>query len=393
MNNILLVKNADVFAPEHLGHKDVLVVGESVFGIFECGEITIDACRLIAPQAAVLEADGAMLMPGIVDGHVHFNGAGGEGGPAFRTPPLQLSTFIKAGTTTAVGLLGTDGTCRSLRDLLMKSRGLEEEGISTHIFTGSYRVPSATITGGVMDDICLIDKVIGLKIALSDHRSAHPSIEAVRQCVSDARTGGILAGKAGIVCVHMGDEPEGFSPILEAVKNTKIPLSQFLPTHVSRSYGMLEEAAAFAKMGGVLDITAQTDASKLAGISTLQAAEKLLSLGVLPSQITISSDGDGSMPRFGPNGEFESMRVAPLHYVFESIMELIASKSVSPEVAISFATKNAASRFKLKKKGCVKEGFDADMLLVREGKLSHVVAKGQILMENGTVKKKGTFEE
>ena len=47
-----------------------------------------------------------------------------------------------------------------------------------------------------MDDLCLIDKVIGLKIALSDHRSAHPTVDELRRAVSEARVGGMLTGKA-----------------------------------------------------------------------------------------------------------------------------------------------------------------------------------------------------
>jgi len=61
--------------------------------------------------------------------------------------------------------------------LLMKAKGLENEGISSWIYTGSYQYPSLTITENILNDIMLIDKVIGVKIALSDHRSSHPTIE------------------------------------------------------------------------------------------------------------------------------------------------------------------------------------------------------------------------
>jgi beta-aspartyl-dipeptidase (metallo-type) len=88
---------------------------------------------------------------------MHFNGAGGENKPEFRTPPAKLSELTRYGITTAVGLLGTDGITRSLHDLYMKARGLQNEGISTWIFTGSYQLPSPTITGSVLTDITMID--------------------------------------------------------------------------------------------------------------------------------------------------------------------------------------------------------------------------------------------
>ncbi|HBA55277.1 MAG TPA: beta-aspartyl-peptidase, partial [Syntrophorhabdus aromaticivorans] len=155
-----------------------------------------------------------------------------------------------------MGLLGTDGTCRSLEELLMKARGLEEEGISTWILTGSYALPSVTITGSVTRDLCLIDKVVGLKVALSDHRGSHPTVEELRRAASDARLGGILSGKAGCVCVHMGGETSGLGPILEALEGTEIPIAQFAPTHIARNTRLVDQAAEFGRRGGLLDITA-----------------------------------------------------------------------------------------------------------------------------------------
>ena len=48
----------------------------------------------LCPEVTVLDAEGGKVLPGIIDRHVHFNGAGGEGGPRYRTPPLQLSAFV-----------------------------------------------------------------------------------------------------------------------------------------------------------------------------------------------------------------------------------------------------------------------------------------------------------
>lgn len=386
---MLLIKNADIHAPEHLGCLDLFVTNGVISGAFPRGEVSEETLRAIDPALTVIDAGGAFAMPGIIDSHVHFNGAGGEGGASYRTPPLQFSSFVKAGVTSAVGLLGTDGTCRSLRDLLMKARGLEEEGISTWIYTGNYRLPSPTITGGIIDDICLIDKVIGLKMALSDHRSAHPSIEAVRQSASDSRVGGILSGKCGVVCVHMGDEPGGFAPIIKAVEGTKIPLAQFLPTHVSRNNHLLTEAVSYTKAGGNIDLTASPTGKSALGMPTVEAVRKLISSGVSSEKITISSDGNGSMPRFNDAGEFVGMSVAPLESVFASIMELLDE---FPNDALSFATSNVAKRIGATRKGRIKAGYDADILLLNDKKITHVIARGQILMNANTIVKKGTFE-
>ena len=53
------------------------------------------------------------MTPGFVDMHVHVTGGGGEAGPASRCPESQLSAFLAVGTTTVVGVCGTDSVSRS----------------------------------------------------------------------------------------------------------------------------------------------------------------------------------------------------------------------------------------------------------------------------------------
>ncbi len=60
-----------------------------------------------------------------------------------------------------------------MNNLLAKAYGLEEEGISSYIYTGSYEIPVKTITNSIKSDLMLIPKVIGVgEIALSDYRSS-----------------------------------------------------------------------------------------------------------------------------------------------------------------------------------------------------------------------------
>lgn len=49
-----------------------------------------------------------------------------------------------------------------------------------------------------------IDEIIGVKIALSDHRSPSISSDELARLASDARVAGMISGKAGIVVAHMG---------------------------------------------------------------------------------------------------------------------------------------------------------------------------------------------
>ena len=203
---MILIKGVHVFAPQDMGIKDVLVGGTKILKIGD---------NLPAEEAygvEVIDGTGKILMPGLIDAHVHILGGGGEGGYRTRTPELMLSDALEGGVTTIVGCLGTDGTTRTMTNLIAKARGLEEEGISTYIYTGSYQVPVRTLTGNVMDDLILIDKAVGTgEIAISDHRSSQPSREEFAKIVADTRVGGILSGKAGLVNIHLGDGKEQLS--------------------------------------------------------------------------------------------------------------------------------------------------------------------------------------
>ena len=59
----------------------------------------------------------------------------------------------------------------SEENLVSKAKALKEEGLSVYCLTGSYGYPSVTLTGDVKKDILFIDEVIGVKLALADHRA------------------------------------------------------------------------------------------------------------------------------------------------------------------------------------------------------------------------------
>ena len=72
----------------------------------------VQADRIESVVCHTFEAGGCIIVPGLVDIHVHLIGGGGEAGPASRTPECQLSDLLNAGITTVVGVLGTDCVSR-----------------------------------------------------------------------------------------------------------------------------------------------------------------------------------------------------------------------------------------------------------------------------------------
>jgi beta-aspartyl-dipeptidase (metallo-type) len=383
-----LIKGGSLYGPEKMGEKDVLIVGRTIAKVLE----KIDLPDYF--NAMVISAFGKIVTPGLIDLHVHLLGGGGEGGPRTRTPEITLSKITRAGVTTVVGCLGTDDVSRRPETLLAKAMQLEEEGISTYIYSGSYQFPLATITGSIRKDVALIPKVIGVgEIAVSDHRSSQPTFEELCRVAAETRVGGMIGGKAGLVHLHMGSGSRMLDPILRIVKETEIPIGQFLPTHLSRTSSLLEQSIQFAKMGGNIDFTVKGKDLHWP-LTTKQAIQRAFDEGVSIEQITLSSDSNGSMPIFDEKGKIVKLGVGDIQNLYVELKGLVEEGFLLEDV-LKMVTSNPAKRAGIdQSKGSIEEGKDADLLILNKDlEIETVIAKGQIIIDQGEVRVKGTFEE
>jgi beta-aspartyl-dipeptidase (metallo-type) len=382
-----LIKGGSLYGPEKMGVKDILIVGRMIAKISD----RIDLPDLF--NAQMISASGKIVTPGLIDLHVHLLGGGGEGGPRTRTPEITLSKITRSGVTTVVGCLGTDDVSRKPETLLAKAMQLEEEGISTYIYCGSYQFPLATITGSVRKDIALIPKVIGVgEIAVSDHRSSQPTFEELCRVAAEARVGGMIGGKVGLVHLHMGSGKRMLDPILRIVKETEIPIGQFLPTHLTRTESLLEQSIQFAKMGGNIDFTVRGKELHWP-MTTKEAIQKALDEGVSIDQITLSSDSNGSMPIFDETGKVIKLAVGDIQNLYLEWRDLVKEGFAFEEI-LKLVTSNPAKRIGVyQTKGSIEEGKDADLLILsRDLEIETVMAKGQRMVHQGKVMVKGTFE-
>ncbi|AQQ67992.1 beta-aspartyl-peptidase [Microbulbifer agarilyticus] len=375
MSQITLIKNAEVFSPRSLGRCDVLVAGDRVAKIDQ---------QLALPDnvGQVVDADGAWLMPGLVDSLVHITGGGGEGGFGSRTPELNVRDAIAGGVTSIVGALGTDAITRTLNELFGKAKSLEEQGISCFIQTGSYQVPVNTLTGSVRGDIILIDNIIGVgELAISDHRSSHPTRDELTRIASDARVAGMLSGKGGVISVHVGDGADRLQPLFDVVENSEIPIAQFYPTHMNRNRSLLEQGVEFACAGGFIDFTTSTTDEILASgeMRASQALSLALELGAPIDQLTFSSDAQGSLTNFCDLGQLQNMEVGAITSLFDEFRRTVQDEKVELSRALQTVTSNPARALGLKRKGQVAPGRDADLLLVdpERFQITHVMARGR----------------
>ena len=393
---VIIIRNAQVYQPKYAGKKDLLILGDQIAALGENLQAEFNG----AVSVTEIDGTGMVLTPGFIDSHEHIMGGGGEGGFSTRTPEAVLTDLTMNGITTVVGCIGTDGITRDMAALLAKAHGLEEAGVTTYVYTGSYQVPVHTLTGSVMKDVMLLDKVIGAgEIAISDHRSSQPTFEEFVRIVSDVRVGGMLAGKAGIVNIHLGDSPRLMDLIWRTVRETEIPYTQFLPTHVNRNEALFQSAAEFAKAGGVIDFTGNEDIDYWESICdevrVCSGIRRLLESGVSENNFTISSDGQGSLPVFNSKGEYQGIGIGKASCLLKEVRECVEREDIPLETALRAVTANPARILKLGKKGRLQPGCDADLcLLTADGlKLHTVIAKGKIMVQEGKPVVRGTFEK
>ena len=382
---LTLIKNADVYTPRAIGRRDVLLAGDKITMIAPCGGIPEQF-----PALRVIDAAGKLLTPGFIDLHVHITGGGGEDGFSSRAPESRLTDFTEAGVTTAVGLLGTDGVTRSLEALYAKACALTEEGIDCYMLTGAYGYPSPALCGSTERDVVLIDRVIGAKIALSDHRSSEITYEELLRLASAVRRGGLLGRKAGLLTIHMGDGREGLSKLFRAAREAEVPLSTFLPTHVARNSALLEEAIEWIKAGGQADFTAGETSS--GGTAHLMAYA--MDKGADSGHMTLSSDAFGSQPRFDEQGRCTGLSYSTSRVLHDELVNLVQHEGFPLETALTFITCNPARVLRMEaQKGCIAEGADADLVLLGQAlSIDGVFARGRQMVKNGQAIVKGRFE-
>jgi beta-aspartyl-dipeptidase (metallo-type) len=383
-----LLRNAELYNPEHLGRTHLLVAGERIVWLGP-------SLTALPSSLAVSEYDleGQRVIPGFVDCHVHLTGGGGEAGPHSRVPPLAISRLTRGGVTTAIGVLGTDDVVRTPAELVTTARGLIAEGMTAYCYTGGYHLPAVTVTGSVKRDIVLIDLILGVgEVAISDHRSSQPTLDELLRLAGDAHVGGLMAGKAGIVHLHVGGGSRGLELVWEALEKSELPAAVFHPTHINRGKGLFGEAVALAKRGCTIDITAFPVEEGEDAWSAAEALTRYLDTGIAVERVTVSSDGGGCFPSFDREGRVTGFEIGSPVGLATALKELLDCGQPLERVLPAF-TSNPARLFMLSRKGRLTVGADADLVVLDDdGGVADVMARGRWHVRAGQPVVHGTFE-
>jgi beta-aspartyl-dipeptidase (metallo-type) len=357
---ITLLQNLNCFSPSYLGVKDILIVKDTIYKILEPNSLKNNS--LIDNY---VDCSGLIGFPGIIDGHVHIIGGGGDSGFSSFNVEISADEIINSGVTTVVGVLGADKDAKNLFELFTKAKALELEGLSTYMYTGNYAVPVKTFTGDITSDLILIDKIIGVgEIAISDERSSHPTAEELIRISSNTYLGGLLGDKAGIVHFHLGDGKSRLSLLNQVLDNTDLPIKMFLPTHVNRNKELFNEAVDYTLKGGYIDLTS----GEKIGLSVKEAVFKLIEQGVNLDNVTISSDANAS----------SCCGMAKISSLYKDLIDCINS-GIDPSIVLALVTKNVANRLiKNSKLGEIKQGYKANIVIAsKDFEIKKVMTNGK----------------
>lgn len=359
---LTLIQGGTVYDPEPLGQRSILLADGHVGAV---GSVDRRALESLGAEYQIIDATGCIVVPGLIDPHTHLLGGSGETGFSTQTPEFFISEIVRFGITTVVGTLGVDTTMKTMAGLLAKVKALKEQGLNAFCWTGGYDVPPSSILGSVREDIMFIEEIIGAgEVAISDRRALpHEARELARVAVH-ANIGGMLAQKAGLVHVHVGEEDTRLDPVRQVLDEFNVYPEWFYATHIERSEKLMDQAIQLAKQGMSADIdVVERDLHRW--------VRYWLDHGGPPECLTISSDASMTSPR----GVWDQMR------------DCIHNHGFALEEVLPLATRNTARILKLKEKGEICIGKAGDLLLLEEGSLEivHVLSEGKMMVRDGNV--------
>jgi beta-aspartyl-dipeptidase (metallo-type) len=359
---IAVIENAAVYDPAPLGVQSICIVGEKIARI---GKVQHTDFENAGVEVLNIDARGLIAIPGLIDPHEHLIGGSGESGFSSQTPEIFFQELVRAGITTVVGCLGVDTSTRTMPALLGKAKGLCQQGLSAYVWTGGYQVPPTTLTGSVRTDIMYIAEIIGSgETALSDVRSTQPTLPELARLVSDTYCGGILSGKAGVCHFHMGDGLARLQLVRELLEQYPVELTSIYPTHVQRNAELMDEAIDLAKRGVYVDVDTFDE-------DLPHWIKYYLDRAGPPDRLTISTDAAINS---------SATLLAQLH-------RCVQENKLPLECVLPMATANTAAILKLKAKGALRPGFDADVILLDRDEFApvDVFARGRRVFADGAL--------
>jgi beta-aspartyl-dipeptidase (metallo-type) len=220
----------------------------------------------------------------------------------------------------------------------------------------------------------LIDKVVGVKVALAENLGSSPSEEELARLVNDVYAGGQLRGRGGILHIHLGLHADPYSLVQSVIDRSGVPPSAILLCHVNYSETLFEGARRFSQYQTYLAVDSTLDPAleREGSIEPARAVIDLLESGASIDRLILQSDANG-------------YRTAALNSLPATLRVLVKEKGFPIEKALRLVTTNPARVLGLSNtKGILAPGADADIVLLDgDFRPRHVFSEGKQRIPEG----------
>lgn len=364
----ILLKNVDLYTPEHVGIKDILI-DDSVI-------IKIDN-QIICNDCEIINCNGNIICPMFVDGHEHlFIGVNHD--------YWSTEGIMKSGIGTIVGCLANEQSYNDVDKLINIINDINSSNLITaYCLAGSKNYVEDT-TNYILNN----KNVIGIKTALFQPQRPKPNLsyEKLKQDAIRTYNGGLKSGKSVQVHIHL-DHPfsgrnketieninsghlDNLHWIDKIVEETSVPYSLFKLTHAQKYYDRILE---YANKGCFIDYTAFSgDYDTRFDCLVKAIKDKSVDL----SKISISSDLGIMITEQGHLGEETPISL------LNTIRKLALEKGLLLEDILKMVTSNPAILIN-KDCGIIKENSPYKLLMLDiELNINSIINHGEIIELN-----------
>ncbi|GAA2698989.1 amidohydrolase family protein [Micromonospora olivasterospora] len=380
---LTVLRGGILLAPQPAGTGDVVVAGRDILEVGPPGPTSG-----MAAQATVVDCAGLLIAPGVVDGHLHILGGGGGSGYHTRIPELPADVIVEAGTTSCVGMPGVDPITKNPEALLARAYALPATGPRAWAMAGGFHWPPPTVTGSILRDLHLLPHLVGVKIALYEHKATAPGPTELARLLRELEWVAGATGKAGLLHVHLGTAVGDPDLLARALDESGADPGRVQVTHANYTPDTLGLATRLGGLGCRVDVNPLINPDRITGaIAPVDAIAALLAGGVPAGQLTLSSDGNASVPRTLPGGDIE-----PFAYRVEllpTVRALVAAGVLDLPDALALVTANPAAALRLDSAGphgigTLRTGGPADIVVLEPDlRVRHVYRDGEQLVRDG----------
>lgn len=388
-----LLTGGTVFAPDELGTADILSVSGGIASISAPGALAPDAVSDILGDVSIIDCTGSLVMPGLVDSHLHILGGGGGQGFDTRIPELPADAILEAGITTCVGMPGVDTISKPPTALLARAAALNQQGVRAVAMAGGFHWPAPTVTGDLFRDLYALPQLVGVKVALGERIATAPGVAELARLLSELEWLAGATGRAALLHAHLGTRNSAAVLIREALHHSGAAPERVHLTHANYTRDTLAAAIELGGLGCLIDVNPLLNPDRVAGsVDPVDAVRQLLDAGIPVERLTLSTDGNASVPRVTPSGTRETFSYQL--GLLGTVRDLVASGVVGVASAISLVTRNPARALRLNPVGTLAVDAPADLLVTDSGfSVRHVISGGELVVRDGRAVSPSQFRD